>query len=121
MAIALVSTILIFPQSLNHIVLDAIVKKPLKLTIDMLKLQEEVLSTTDEDKWAELAEKTTALRAGHVAGLQETEGQLGLLQLEVTRGQTSAADLSRIFKKLQDVGSRIYGLTTFVVGALPSR
>jgi hypothetical protein len=118
MAIALASTILIFPQSLNHIILDDIIHKPLKITIDMIKLQDEVLATTDEARWAELSIRSSGLRAGHVEGIQATEGQLGLLQLEVTRGQTSARDLTRLFKKLQEVGARAYGLTTFVVSRL---
>ena len=116
-AIALVSSILIFPQSLNHIVLTSIVEKPLARQLAMLKLQDRVLATSDPAQWEELAAETREGRLELVKGMQEIEGQVKLLQLEVTRGRTSAADMARVFEKLKELAGRMYGLTTFVVSS----
>lgn len=81
----------------------------------MLKLQDRVLATSNPADWAELAKETREGRLELTKGMQEIEGQVKLLQLEVTRGRTSAADLSRVFDKLKELSGRLYGLTTFVV------
>lgn len=81
----------------------------------MLKLQDRVLATSDPADWDELAKETREGRLELTRGMQEIEGQVKLLQLEVTRGRTSAADLAMVFDKLKELAGRLYGLTTFVV------
>ena len=86
----------------------------------MLKLQDRVLATSDPAQWDEMAKETREGRLALTGGMQEIEGQIKLLQLEVTRGRTSAADLAKVFTKLKELGGRMYGLTTFVVSPLKS-
>ncbi|KAK8866031.1 hypothetical protein IAR55_001182 [Kwoniella newhampshirensis] len=116
-AIALVSVILIFPQTLNHVMLDATTVKMLGSITQLVKLQAEVLSTSPEDKekWTQVATKAYALRHGHISAVTALEGQTGLLQLEITRGQIGPRNLQRIFNKIKDLGARTYGLTSFVL------
>ncbi|WWC66524.1 uncharacterized protein I206_100427 [Kwoniella pini CBS 10737] len=114
-AIALASIFLIFPQTLNHIMLDSIATKVLGPIIQLLKLQDQVVTTSpkDFDKWHDLATQSYALRAGHIAGTTALEGQLGLLQLEITRGQIGPGDLQKLFGKVKNLGMRAYGLASF--------
>jgi hypothetical protein len=116
-AIAVACTIFIFPQSLNHIVITDLIKTNLRPIQSILSLQDEVVETktADEEKISELAGKAKGLRLKHVQGVNAVEGQMGLLQLEVTRGQIGAADLNKIFEKAKELGSRSYGLASFVV------
>lgn len=116
-AIAVACTILIFPQSLNHIVMTDLVKNNLKPIQSILKLQDEVVSAkpSEKERIAELAGKARGLRMAHVQGANATEGQIGLLQLEITRGQVGAGDLAKIFEKAKELGTRAYQLASFVV------
>ncbi|WWD17770.1 hypothetical protein CI109_102211 [Kwoniella shandongensis] len=116
-AIALASVILIFPQTLNHIMLDSMTSKMLGPITKIVKLQEEVLNTSpgDKERWSALATKAYALRHGQIAATTALEGQTGLLQLEITRGQIGPRDLTKIFNKVKDLGIRAYGLTSFVL------
>ncbi|WWC58457.1 uncharacterized protein I303_100999 [Kwoniella dejecticola CBS 10117] len=113
--IALASIFLIFPQTLNHIMLDSITTKMLGPTIQLLKIQSQVVTTSpqDTDKWHELATKSFELRAGHIAGTTALEGQTALLQLEITRGQIGPGDLQKVFAKVKNLGLRAYGLASF--------
>lgn len=117
MAIAIAATILLFPQSLNSIVTDSLIKTNLKPALDLLTLQDEILHTvpSSHDAWTELAAKAYELRSEHVIGVTALEGQVGLLQLEITRGQVGPGDLAKVFKKAKELGARSYGLASFVV------
>lgn len=121
-AIAVACTIFIFPQSLNHIVITDLIKTNLAPIKSILKLQDEVVSTkpSDHEEVGKLAGKARGLRMAHVQGVNAVEGQIGLLQLEVTRGQIGAGDLAKIFEKAKELGSRSYGLVSFVVSESPS-
>ncbi|WVQ77075.1 hypothetical protein IAR50_006758 [Cryptococcus sp. DSM 104548] len=116
-AIAIASVFLIFPQTLNHIVLDALTKTIISPCIDLLDLHEQVLHIppSDESKWAGLADKTYAIRDKHVAAITALQGQIGMLQLEITRGQIGPTDTERIFNKSKDLGARLYSITSFVL------
>lgn len=48
-------------------------------------------------------------------GVNDLEGQIPMLQLEITRSQIGAGDLTKVFEKAKEVGSRSYGLASFVV------
>ncbi|TYJ56489.1 hypothetical protein B9479_002736 [Cryptococcus floricola] len=114
---SIASVILIFPQTLNHIVLDAFTKTIIAPCIELLDLQEQVLRTSpsDKSKWAELADKTYAIRDKHVSSMTALQEQIGMLQLEITRGQIGPTDTERIFDKSKDLGARLYSITSFVM------
>ena len=69
----------------------------------------------DEARVSQLAAKAKGLRASHVQGVNGLEGKVGMLQLEVTRGQIGAGDLTRVFQKAKEIGARSYALGAFVV------
>lgn len=114
-AIALACSVLIFPQSLNHIVLSTITERPLAQLVHLLRLQDRVLATSAPARWEAIAEEAKEGRIEFSKSITEIEGQIKLLHLEVTRGRTSAADLTSVFNKLKELGGRMYGLTSFVV------
>ncbi|WVF70551.1 hypothetical protein IAT40_005342 [Kwoniella sp. CBS 6097] len=116
MAMAFASIFLIFPQTLNHIMLDGMTTKMLGPTISLFKLQNEVVHATpsDNEKWTELAGKSSALKAQHIAAVMALEGQTAMLNLEITRGQIGPGDLQSVFKKVKDLGARTYALSSFV-------
>lgn len=95
--------------------LTSMIEKPLAQQLAMLKLQDRVLATSDPFEWEVLAAEARAGRLATTGGMMELDGQVKLLQLEVTRGRTSAGDLTRLFGKLKELGGRMYGLTTFIV------
>jgi len=107
--------VLIFPQSLNHIVLTSIVERPLAQCLKLLDLQDRVLHTSEPEDWDKLAKEAKGGRIEFSKSIQEIEGQVKLLQLEITRGRTSAVDLTAVFSKLKELGGRVYGLTSFIV------
>jgi len=74
-----------------------------------------VLHTNDPEDWDVLAKEAKEGRIEFSKSIQEIEGQVKLLQLEITRGRTSAADLATVFGKLKELGGRVYGLTSFIV------
>ena len=82
-----------------------------------LELQDEVLAITpdEEEQWTGLAQRANALRGKTVQGLGGIQGQIGLIQLEVSRGRTGPDDLHNIFEKVKELGTRAYGLDSFVV------
>ncbi|WVQ97371.1 hypothetical protein IAU59_004483 [Kwoniella sp. CBS 9459] len=116
MAMALVSIFLIFPQTLNHIMLDAMTTKMLGPTISLFKLQSEVVRAqpSDAERWTELAGKSSKLKAQHVAAVMELQGQTAMLNLEITRGQIGPGNLQKVFDKVEDLGARSYALSSFV-------
>jgi hypothetical protein len=118
-AIALASSVLIFPQSLNHIVLTSITERPVAQCLQLFKLQDRVLKTCEPEDWNALAKEAKESRIEFLKAIHEIEGQVKLLQLEITRGRTSAADLARVFGKLKELGTRVYNLTSFVVSLDP--
>ena len=118
-ATATACTILIFPQSLNHIVLTDLVKTNLKPMQSLLRLQDQVITTlpSDKDKISELSAMAHALRSAHVQGVNALDGQMAMLQLEITRGQIGPRDLARVFEKAKQVGTLSYALASFVVSS----
>ncbi|WRT64249.1 uncharacterized protein IL334_001180 [Kwoniella shivajii] len=116
-AIAIASIFLIFPQTLNHIMLDAVASKMLAPIIQILKIQDQVVNADPKDmeKWHELAAKQYALRQGHIAVVTALEGQTALLALEISRGQIGSGDLQKIFGKVKNLGLRAYALASFSI------
>ncbi|OXM76143.1 hypothetical protein C364_06247 [Cryptococcus neoformans Bt63] len=116
-AIALASIIFIFPQTLNHIVLDSLNKTILTPAISLLTLLEEALETSpsDTEAWGKVAEKGYETREKLVGAVTVLEGQTGMLQLEITRGQIGPKDLEKVFAKLKVLCGTLYGVTSFAV------
>ena len=78
-------------------------------------MQDRVLHTSEPEDWDKLAKEAKEGRIAFSKSNQEIEGQVKLLQLEITRGRTSAVDLAAVFSKLKELGGRVYGLTSFIV------
>ena len=74
-----------------------------------------MLHTSEPEDWDKLAKEAKGGRIEFSKSIQEIEGQVKLLQLEITRGRTSAVDLTAVFSKLKELGGRVYGLTSFIV------
>ncbi|ADV25553.1 Conserved hypothetical protein [Cryptococcus gattii WM276] len=102
-AIALASIIFIFPQTLNHIVLDSLNKTILTPAISLLAILDEALETSpsDAEAWGKVSEKGFETRDKLVAAVAALEGQTGMLQLEITRGQIGPKDLEKVIAKLK--------------------
>jgi hypothetical protein len=117
MAIAIACTILIFPETLHHSFLSLFVTGDLGPLLAILKAQEQVLQTSpsDESEWTRLAEKVKGLRAGHVAAANGLGGQVGLLHLEISRGQIGPGELAKIFDNARALSSKAYSLASFLV------
>lgn len=118
MAIGIVCTLLFFPQSLSHLVMSTLVGKGLPPIQGLLSMQDQVLKTkpSDHEAWGTLAHKAGALRAGFAASSAALDSLSKMLQLEVTRGRISAAQLGKLVKVTRELGMRAFGLGSFVVG-----
>ncbi|KIR70920.1 hypothetical protein I310_05332 [Cryptococcus deuterogattii CA1014] len=116
-AIALASIIFIFPQTLNHIVLDSLNKTILTPAISLLAILDEVLETSpsDAEAWGKVSEKGFETRDKLVAAVTALEGQTGMLQLEITRGQIGPKDLEKVIAKLKAMCGTLYGVTSFAI------
>ncbi|EIW70668.1 hypothetical protein TREMEDRAFT_73534 [Tremella mesenterica DSM 1558] len=113
-AIALAASFLLWPQTVHHLFLDGMVNGVLRTASASLGLQDAVLSTTDPAKWTELSTKMREIRGANAAAVNGLEGQVGMLQLEVSRGRLSPGDLGDIFERVKRLCVRLYGLNTFV-------
>lgn len=118
-ATAIAACILIFPQTVNHMVTDGYVKGFLQPGNGIIALQGQVLQTdpTDPKAWAELAEKVKQLRTVASETLVALDGQLGMLELEVSRGRISARDLKTLMGKSRTLIGRMVGVSSFQVSS----
>lgn len=62
-----------------------------------------------------MAEKGYETREKLVGAVTVLEGQTGMLQLEITRGQIGPKDLEKVFAKLKVLCGTLYGVTSFAV------
>lgn len=62
-----------------------------------------------------MAEKGYETREQLVGAVAALEGQTGMLQLEITRGQIGPKDLEKMFAKLKVLCGTLYGVTSFAV------
>lgn len=125
-ATAVVSTLVIFPESMNHSVTEAYLDGFLRPALKLVKLQRDVLATPTEDVegWSKHAETAKGLRKGTSQALAGLMGQLGPLGLEISRGRLSAAQLSDLITRSKMLGGRLLGVASFqmlVESALKSR
>lgn len=121
MAVGIICTIIFFPQTLNHLVLDSLVHTSLAPLIGLLALQDEILHTTASDKesWMPLAAKAHGFRQAFIAAAAGIEAQAAMLQLEISRGRISPGQLGALIQKTRNLGTRAFGLGSFVVRTGP--
>jgi hypothetical protein len=67
------------------------------------------------DAWAELTSNTSAVRKGFAQGLAAVIGQAGLLELELSRGRLSPADLKKVMESVKLLCGRAVGQGSFQV------
>ncbi|CAK5272819.1 unnamed protein product [Mycena citricolor] len=114
-AIAGVSLLLIFPQSLNHVVLTTLDGAFFGSALTILGLQGSVLSTdpTDQETWSGIAAKAATARAGLAGGLAGVGAQIGMIDMEISIGRLGPTDLKRMVSELRALGFRVSGLLSF--------
>ncbi|ORY33700.1 hypothetical protein BCR39DRAFT_592676 [Naematelia encephala] len=117
MAIALASIVLLFPQTMNALLTQGIADKMLTTTRSILRLQDDVLSTStrDEARWSELAKQGHGLRAAHARATNELGGQVAMLQLEISHGQLGPGDVAKVYEKAKELGTKAFALASFVM------
>ncbi|KIY71039.1 hypothetical protein CYLTODRAFT_435413 [Cylindrobasidium torrendii FP15055 ss-10] len=115
LAVACVSLILVFPESLNHVYLTTLNDTLVQSMKATLSIQSESLRTDPTDKSAleSLIQRGQAARAGLVGGLGAAEAQLGLVGLEFSVGRLSAPDVKVLHKNFKTLAMRLVGLLTF--------
>jgi hypothetical protein len=117
LAVGLACTIVFFPQTLNHHVLGGLVKGALGPIQELLNMQDDVLISdpSDNGTWDVLATKAARLRKGFAAGAGALAASSQMLQLEISRGRISAGELTELITRTRELGSRAFGLGSFVV------
>lgn len=98
---------------------DRYVKGFLRTGNEIMELQESVLKANpdDEAEWAGYTAKLHELRGIASATLIEISGQAGLMELEITRGRTSAGDLKSLINKSKALLGRLMGVASFQVSS----
>lgn len=71
----------------------------------MLSLQSQALKSlpSDHKKWAELTNKSHAMRQALVAANQGLLGQIGMTDLEFSMGRLGPGDLKRLSEELRSL------------------
>lgn len=143
-AIATVSTLLIFPESLNHSItyvsqlqlVDPVSCSSRQLLISMLlpdsekyiagflrpglsliQLQSKILTMpmTDVETWSKQTKYGQDLRQGYSQVLNLLLGQVGPMGLEISRGRFNAIQMETLLEKSKMLGGRMSGLSSFQV------
>lgn len=104
MAIGLIFTLLVFPESMNHAVLSGIHGQLSLLTV-LLRMQESVLSGGYKSE--EVKGKMKGLGRKSVDVYKQLQGAIGMLTLEVSVGRWSAEDVKELFDPLGAVVARM--------------
>ncbi|KAJ7027016.1 hypothetical protein C8F04DRAFT_1123608 [Mycena alexandri] len=114
-AVALLSIVLVFPETANHMWLTTLDQAFFEPALSILTLQSAALAErpSDHKAWAAVAAKVTAARVGLGAGLAALAGQIGLVDLEVSRGHLGPRDLKRLAPEVRALGFRISALLSF--------
>lgn len=116
-AVGVASTVLMFPQTLNHLVLNMLCRKALQPIHDALVAHETVLATTpsDVDAWAAATAKVAGLGQAILGAFGQLEPQAKMLQLEISYGRISAGQLKELLNRTRDLGSKTLGLGALAV------
>lgn len=116
MAVAICCAILFFPQSLNNLIMDALVHQTLQPMCGLLKFQEEILESdpTRHEEWDALAQKSRTTSTLYMQACFGVEDKAKMLQLEITRGRISAGQLESVVAKTRALAGASLGLVAFV-------
>ncbi|KDR68787.1 hypothetical protein GALMADRAFT_78068 [Galerina marginata CBS 339.88] len=114
-AVAIASLVLIFPESLSHVWLTSLLDTFWTPTLDLLRLQSEVLATTpsDHETWAEITARGNELRTNIVNNTEALSSQIKLIDLDTSTGRLGPADLKKINAQLRFIMFRAAGLQAF--------
>ena len=117
MAVGMAALLLIFPETLNHIFTDSMIKGVLHPARRILELQQDVLTTrpSDHEAWQTLADKVRELRTTYITTSSDLNDKIAMLKLEISYGRTSANKLSEIYDKTKELAARTVGLSAFLV------
>ncbi|KAJ7159565.1 hypothetical protein C8R46DRAFT_956786 [Mycena filopes] len=115
LATALASLVLVFPETANHMWLTTLDESFFGPALSILTLQSTALAERPSDHvaWASVGAKITAARVALGAGLAALAGQIGLVDLEVSRGHLGARDLKRLAPEVRALGFRLSALLSF--------
>lgn len=117
MAVGLVSTVLIFPETLNHHVLKLHGQKQLRNIYALLQIQDEVIHTKIEDEatWKALSQRISALRGATLSAGAVVISEGRLLSLEISHGRIGPKNLQAILKAGRDLSSRAFAMGQFAM------
>ncbi|KAF8060806.1 hypothetical protein FPV67DRAFT_1673642 [Lyophyllum atratum] len=116
-AIAVVTLVLVFPESLNLVWLTTLENDFIDSMSQILIHQSEALNSvpTDQKNWAEIMERGQAARQKLVAGTQTLLDQISMVDLEISIGRLGPGDLLRISTELKSLMFRATGLHAFLI------
>jgi len=119
LGISLATSVLIFPQSLNSACLDLIANRSLKSIRLMLKLHDRLLglevASPDDEDFNHIVQGVKTLRSGFLDSMTGLNSQMGLIQLEVSRGRTSPGQIQAVAKEVKTLGERVLALAALTV------
>lgn len=117
MAVGLVATLIIFPETLNHHVLKLHSSQQLKQIYTLLAIQNDVIHTRiqDHDEWKRLSDRIALTRDAltSASALVISEGRM--LPLEISYGRIGPKQLQSILRAGRELGSRAFALGSFAM------
>lgn len=117
MAVGLVSTMLIFPETLSHHVLKLHSREQLRNIYNLLAIQNDVIHTRiqDRDEWASLAKKIANMRDASTAASAIVLSEGRMLPLEISYGRIGPKEMQSILKAGRELGSRAFAMGSFAM------
>ncbi|KAF9475517.1 hypothetical protein BDN70DRAFT_883627 [Pholiota conissans] len=114
-AVALISLVLVFPESLSHVWLTALREDLWAPMLDILRLQSEALrlKPSDHAAWAEITATGITLREDVMSALNDVTAKLKPINLDTSIGRLGPSDLKRISGELKSLAFRAGGLHAF--------
>lgn len=117
MAVGLVSTVLIFPETLSHHVLKLHIREQLKNIYSLLAIQNDVIHTTiqNHDDWKELSRRIAAMRDASTSASAIVISEGRMLPLEISYGRIGPKEMQSILKAGRELGSRAFAMGSFAM------
>ncbi|KAF9527115.1 hypothetical protein CPB83DRAFT_856773 [Crepidotus variabilis] len=114
-AVAIGGIILIFPESLSHVWLSALVDDFWTHALELLRLQGQALQLqpSDHETWRELYAKVSEVRLELIQGADSLSSQLGLIGLDFSVGRLGPEDLRRMLGELRSLFFRTGSIQSF--------
>lgn len=112
-AVAIVSCMLVFPQSMNSMLVSQL-DECLEAVQELVEANFGLLTLSSEDPaWRSGSQKTGRAKQRLVAGIIEVEQSLGMMELEISYGRTSPADVKAFTGLAKMLAGRAIALITF--------